>query len=322
MISRPEASTPTTDRSAVSSTCAKGSERLLPKNTGAGGCSEANPHEGNSGGDNNDKSVGSEDKGHHGEGIWNGAQSENDEHSVQGNKSGRSSVGSYVDDIGHAKGFERGDEGKRGRFEQFCGAEEDGAGISELNSRRDEPVLTEKGLHEGNINSDDTEDEGAGHNDDASDKGDEDEDDAYKEDGELTSEEDIPLQDTHTIRRVANSTKKPRTKADREARKGLKVGPPGRWTKEQAAFLRSMKPDFDTIDRVSRGKLKRFEDFWTKCTNVFWQKWSWEDVKDQCKGDTSQEVIGEIKAVSLNTHFDCYIGSPGCIQGSQKLLQQ
>ncbi|KIP01513.1 hypothetical protein PHLGIDRAFT_506171 [Phlebiopsis gigantea 11061_1 CR5-6] len=83
----------------------------------------------------------------------------------------------------------------------------------------------------------------------------------------------------------------PRTKAKRDARKGLKAGPPTRWPGEQGKLLASFMSDYEAIDRDNRGKLKRLSDFWHKIEAAFWGRFTAQDVRDSGKYSGASDAV-------------------------------
>lgn len=92
--------------------------------------------------------------------------------------------------------------------------------------------------------------------------------------------------------------KKPRTKADREAKQGLPSGPKGRWTADQKAFLSKLTTDYARINKNGRGKNKRLDTFWHQVQAEFWRRWKWEELQPFAKKTTQKAVMNNVNEVS------------------------
>lgn len=75
--------------------------------------------------------------------------------------------------------------------------------------------------------------------------------------------------------------RKSKTKAEREAARGGKVGGRDRFKDEQAAFLNQFRAAYDTVPRGKKGKNKKLAEFWHLVRAAFWAKFTWKDARSQ-----------------------------------------
>ena len=84
----------------------------------------------------------------------------------------------------------------------------------------------------------------------------------------------------HEAGEFIHAVRKSKTKEEREAAKGGKVGNPGRFKGKATEVLESHRTSYDEIKEMGKGRNKAYDEFWFKLHTDFWQKVLWQDVKD------------------------------------------
>ncbi len=92
-------------------------------------------------------------------------------------------------------------------------------------------------------------------------------------------EEESGDEDEELAPSFVHATRKSKTKAEREARKGKKAGNPGRFKPEINEFLGDYLDVYASVYKPGRGKVKGLEDFWHMVRSGFWRKFDWNDAR-------------------------------------------